>query len=36
MVIDTMRMNQDYSGEDSRNIYLDEEPSIYATRFFEL
>jgi hypothetical protein len=32
--MDTMRMNQDYSGEGSRNIHLDEEPNIDATRFF--
>jgi hypothetical protein len=35
MVIDTVRMNQDYSGEGARNIHLDEEPNIDATRFFK-
>jgi len=36
MVIDTVRMNQDYSGEGTLNIHLDEEPNIDATKFFEL
>jgi hypothetical protein len=35
MVIDTMTMNQDYLGEGSRNIPLDEEPNVNEVRFFE-
>jgi hypothetical protein len=34
--MDKIRMNHGYSGEGSRNIILKEEPSVDATRFFEL
>jgi hypothetical protein len=36
MMMDTMRMNQGYSGEGSFNIFLDEKSNIDATKFFEL
>ena len=36
IVMDKIRMNHGYSGEGSRNIILKEEPSVDATRFFEL
>ena len=31
-----MKMNEDYLGEDSHNIPLDEEINVDATKFFEL
>jgi pantothenate synthetase len=36
MMMDTMRMNQDYLGKGSRNIILDEEPNVDATRVSKL
>jgi len=35
MVMNTMRMNQGYSGEGLFNIFLDEKSNIDATRFFK-
>lgn len=32
----TMRMKYDYSGEDSRNILLNEEQNVDTTKFFKL
>jgi len=34
MMMDEMRMNHDYLGEGSFNIYLDEETNIDASIFF--
>jgi hypothetical protein len=34
--MDARRMNQDYSGESLRNIHLDEELNVDATRFLGL
>jgi hypothetical protein len=36
MVMDTKKINHDYSGKCSLNIPLDEESSIDVTRFFKL
>ena len=36
MVIDGIWINHVYSGEDSHNIHLNEEPNINIVRFFEL
>jgi hypothetical protein len=36
MMMNAMRMNQDYSSEVLCNIPLNEEPNINATRFFKL
>jgi hypothetical protein len=36
MVMATMRMKYDYSGEDSRNIILNEEQNVDTTKFFKL
>jgi hypothetical protein len=36
IMMDTMRINQDYLGKGSRNIILDEEPNVDATRVSKL
>jgi hypothetical protein len=36
MIMATMRMKYDYSGEDSRNILLNEEQNVDTTKFFKL
>jgi len=35
MVIDAMKINQDYSSKCSCNISLDEEPNVDPSRFFK-
>jgi hypothetical protein len=36
LVMDARRINQDYLGEGSHSIHLDEEQNVDATRFLEL